>query len=131
MKMSESSQEAVDNALSRVMSELGIYTIGPTEDTKQMYMGKVTKPDLEVFEQRIIDNKQEVETVWRDVMNPIKIAGGYKRGSDRRKFNNPDLDMRKLVKLVDNMSKAHGLKSPMLNEVIINESRWQKLAGII
>jgi len=121
--MSSASQTAFNNALSRVMSGLGIYTEG--------HLGKVTNLDLVAFDKRINDDKESVEKVWRDEMNPIKIAGGYKPGSSRTEFNNPNLDMGKLIELIATASKEHGLASPILNEAIINESRWQKLAGII
>ena len=103
----------------RVLVGLGIKVGASGDESERQWANKITNKDIVLFKNAIAERSAEVQELWHEHMHPTQIA------SDTDSY-----DIDGLYDAVTALSDGYGLDFPT-NSRIINESRWQKLAGII
>jgi len=103
----------------RVLVGLGIKVGVDGDESERQWANKITNKDIALFKNAIAERGTEVQELWHEHMHPTQIA------SDTDSY-----DIDGLYDAVTALSDGYGLDFPT-NSRIINESRWQKLAGII
>lgn len=115
---SENNEKGLASHQRRVLIELGI-KVGVHDDSDPKWRTEITNKDIALFKNAIDERPGEVQKSWHKHMHPTQIA------SDTDSY-----DIDHLYEAVEALSDAYGLDFPD-NSRSINESRWQKLAGII
>jgi hypothetical protein len=103
----------------RILMGLGIKVGVNVDKSEKQWQHQITNKDIFLFKHAITERKEEVQRLWHMHMHPTQIA------SDTDSY-----DVDALEEAVIELSDLYKLDFPT-NSRIINEARWQKLAGII
>jgi hypothetical protein len=116
---SKNNKKDMANHERRVLMDLGIKVGVNIDKSQKQWRAQITNKDIALFKNAIINRKDEVQELWNKHMHPTQIA------SDTDSYDVPDL-----YDKVEASSASYGLGFPT-NIRDLDESRWQKLAGII
>ena len=116
---SKNNQRGLLSHMTRVLLDLDIKVMGKDGE----WRNQVTNEDLFSFKKAVRERKDEVQDAWNKHMHPTQIASDWS-----------SYDKEALYEDVQDLSSKYGLGFPTnmrdIDESILRESRWQKLAGI-